>query len=131
MTAHLPDPDAATTARLLRPVGYDERLVGYEIDFPLRARPLALCSLPEVLALLQRPHHRLDLLDLARWCDRVLDDAPLALAVAQAVVRHDLPDEQDRAVVELVELRLLQAMRCACEAGSEAAAPLEPCAKRG
>jgi hypothetical protein len=121
MNATLPTPCDALTARLLRPVGFDERLVGYQLEVPLAARPRVLCSLPDVLALLQLPHHRLDLGALARWCERVLDDPALARAILQIAGRHAIPEDETKAVVELVELRMLQALRRACS--SDFAAP--------
>lgn len=132
MNQILHPPCDALIARLLRPVGFDERLVGYLLEFPLAARPRVLCSLPDVLVLLQLPHHRLDLGALAGWCDRVLDDPALARAIAQVAARHAIPEDETKAVVELIELRLLQALRRASAADFEApGATLEHQAQQG
>jgi hypothetical protein len=102
--------DTTTAQRLLRPVAWADRLVGWQLHRRLGALPIDLQSLPDVLALLTVTHPRLDLPGLARWCDTVLGDAPLARAIADAAAADTPPVEQHRQTARIIEARLLQAI---------------------
>ncbi len=111
MSTTLPAPEPALALRLLRPVDHSDRLVGYRVNFRQGAVPVDLLSLGDVLALLQLPDLRLDLVALASWCRGVLHDPGLGQAIAAIAVSPGTPPVHHREVAEILEIRLMQAAR--------------------
>ncbi len=109
----LPAPTPALAHRLLRPVSQSDRLVGYSLDFRQQTQTIDLLSLTDALVLLRLPHSRLSPGTLASWCEGVLGDQALAAAVRSIGEAPGTPPVQRRALTEIIEVRLLQAMRCA------------------
>jgi len=106
----LSTPDEHLAARVLREVGFEERLLGYRLRERTGPMPASLYSFEEVVHLLgdKCPYVSPD--GLQQWVDSVTEDAELAAAIAD-VIRVETND-RDR----LSRIRTLMGERlCQCK----------------
>lgn len=111
-TLSMPDGDLA--ARVLREVGFDERLEGYRLRERTGPMPETLYSFEEVVHLLgdQSPFVRPKRLE--EWVRNVSGDAELAAALAEAISEET--NDRDR----LSRMGILMAERlCQCKRAVE------------
>lgn len=107
----LSTPDKNLTARVLREVDFDQRLVGYRIRERTGPIPESLYSFEEVVHLLGDKCPYVSLEQLRQWVDSVTEDAELAAAMAAAI--HEETNDRDRMlrVGTLMGERLCQCKR--------------------
>ena len=105
----LSTPDEHLVARVLREVGFDQRIVGYRMRERTGPMPASLYSFEEVVHLLGDKFPYVNLQQLQQWVDSVTEDSELAAAIA-SVIREETNDH-DR----LSRVRALMAERlCQC-----------------
>jgi len=90
----LSTPDEQLASRVLREVGFDQRLVGYRMRERTGPIPASLYSFEEVVHLLsdQSPYVSLD--RLQQWVETVTEDSELAAAIAS--VTEEETNDRDR-----------------------------------
>jgi hypothetical protein len=104
----LAEPDREVVSRVLREVGFAERIVGYQVRE--RSGPMAkfLYSFEEVCDFLCDQFPVLAFEELTRWLRVVMRDEELALKVAEAVEHGHTDYERTRRIRELMGERLMQ-----------------------
>ncbi len=107
----LSTPDEHLTARVLREVGFDQRLVGYRMRQRTGSVPASLYSFEEVVHLLGDKLPYVNPERLQQWVESVTEDAELAAAIAR-VIREETND-RDRIsrIAPLMAERLCQCHR--------------------
>ena len=106
----LSTPDEHLAARVLREVGFDERLVGYRMRERTGPMPEPLYSFEEVVHLLGDKFPYVSPEQLRQWVDSVTEDAELAAAIADVIQKET--NDRDR----LLHVGTLMAERlCQCK----------------
>ncbi|MEE8452831.1 MAG: hypothetical protein V3R99_12980 [Thermoguttaceae bacterium] len=96
--------------RVLREVGFDQRLVGYRMRERTGPMPASLYSFEEVVHLLNDKLPFVDLRQLRQWVETVTEDAELATAVADAI--REETNDRDR----MLRIKTLMGERlCQCK----------------
>lgn len=103
-------PDEHLRARVLREVGFDERLVGYRMRERTGPMPESLYSFEEVVHLLGDKLPYVSPEQLRQWVETITEDSELAAAVA------DVNEEETNDLDRLSRIRTLMAERlCQCK----------------
>ncbi len=90
----LSTPDEHLAARVLREVGFDQRLVGYRLRERTGPMPASLYSFEEVVHLLGDKFPYVSLERLQQWVETVTEDSELAAAIAN--LNQDKTNDRDR-----------------------------------
>ncbi len=119
--AQLPKPTKDVATRILSEVGFDNRLVGFDMKPRAGNTPMSLYSFAEATNFLHVdslddlliPGGRgsvgyIELAALQKWVDQVMGDKDLASAIGEAVKQNDCYHDQAIAVKELMAERLSQ-----------------------
>jgi hypothetical protein len=104
----LPAPSPDLAARGLAEVGFEDRLVIYDLRRRPGPMPITAYSLAEALGALARPDCVPEYNRLALWIGRALGDHELSRAVAEAGNSEGAEDDKRRAVIDLLVRRLKQ-----------------------
>ena len=104
----LAEPDREVVSRVLREVGFAERIVGYQVRERSGSMAKFLYSFEEVCDFLCDQFPVLAFEELTRWLRVVMRDEELALRVAEAVEQGHTDYERTRRIRELMGERLMQ-----------------------
>jgi hypothetical protein len=104
----LSTPDEQLAARVLREVGFEERLVGYRLRERTGPMPSSLYSFEEVVHLLGDKCPYVSLERLEQWVDSVTEDAELAAAIAKVIEEETNDRDRMLRVKTLMGERLCQ-----------------------
>lgn len=106
----LSTPDESLAGRVLREVGFDERLVGYRMRERTGPMPASLYSFEEVVHLLGDKFPYVNLERLQQWVDSVTEDSELAAAIADVI--QEQTNDRDR----MLHIKTLMGERlCQCK----------------
>ena len=106
----LSTPDEHLAARVLREVGFDQRLIGFRMRQRTGPVPASLYSFAEVVHLLGDKFPYVSLERLEQWVRTVAEDGELGAAIADAI--QEETNDRDR----MVRIRTLMAERlCQCK----------------
>ena len=104
-------PTAKLAARLLKEVGFNQRIMGFRLRERTGPIPVTIYSFVEAVGFLYDKYPRIDFAQLASWVDTVIEDASLARllhVVAASKASHQSKTERFR---ELMTERLLQCIQ--------------------
>ena len=107
----LSTPDEHLIARVLREVGFEQRLVGYRLRERTGPMPASLYSFEEVVHLLGDKCPYLCLQRLEQWVDSVTEDTELAAAIADAIREETNDRDRMLRIGTLMGERLCQCKR--------------------
>jgi len=104
----LSGPDKEVAFRVLQEVGFEERIVGYQVRERSGTMIKSLYSFEEVVAFLNDQFPVLKFDELKRWLQVVMKDEELALKVEEAVEQGHTDYERTRRIRDLMRERLVQ-----------------------
>ena len=101
-------PDKELVSRILQEVGFEERLVGYQVRERSGTIEKSLYSFAEVVNFLNDQFPFLKFEELTTWLTVVIKDEELARQVEEAVAEGQSDYERTQLIRDLMEERLLQ-----------------------
>ncbi len=110
----LREPTGEVALRMLREVGFADRLEGFSLRERAGAIPVTMYSFQEIVSLLNEAHPRLDFNELEAWIRRTACDQELAEEIAKIVSTGRNDRERTLRIKRLMEERLNQ---CKKQAG--------------
>lgn len=106
-------PNKKLAQRILKEVGFDDRIEGYRLRKRTGALPTTMYSFQELAGFLSDTCPRIDFTRLMNWIDNVMEDRELADKI-DAVIRTDHSDREKMSKIgELVVFRLVQCKKAA------------------
>ena len=108
----LSEPSKELAARILAEVGFEQRLVGYNLRERTGPMPVTLYSFEEVVGILYEPHPRIEFNRLKQWISTVMGDRELAQNIKEIVEKEVSDQAKLFQIRDLMGERLLQCKRC-------------------
>lgn len=104
----LTPPSREVAARIVREVGFEDRLIGSSLHLRAGIRVLSLYSLEEVFLLLKEPHPHIDLDQLESWIRTVIQDGELADRMKTVIGQKTADQDVVPLIRDLMGWRLIQ-----------------------
>lgn len=104
----LKEPDKKLAARILTEVGFDERLVGYQLRQRMGPVPITMYGFEEVAGFFLNPYPVIDMGELETWIREIMKDEELADRIKEFPRGDEHNPENIIRVAQLMEDRLVQ-----------------------
>ncbi len=104
----LTKPDKELISRILKEVGFEERIVGYRVSERLGPVKTSMYSFVEVVNFLNDRFPQLEFTELEKWIRVVMKDDELALEIAKAVEKETNDHDRTVSIRTLMQERLSQ-----------------------
>jgi hypothetical protein len=106
--SELAPPNNKLVFKILSPLSFEDRLIGYRVGERSGASSISLYSFQEVIDFLGNTLPQIDFKDLERWTRMVIGDEELGKSISNAVEAEPNDHERTQRIRTLMEGRLAQ-----------------------
>jgi hypothetical protein len=104
----LSTPSTEVISRVLQEVDFNDRIIGYSVNFRSGPDRISFYRLEEVFTLLNAPHPQIDFNQLAMWVRNIIQDEELADRIKTVIVHKSSNRDTLLGVRDLIGWRLMQ-----------------------
>jgi hypothetical protein len=104
----LSKPNKELAQRLITEVGFDDRIIGYQMGKRTGSLPITMYSFQEVAGFLSGNYNVIDFEKLGKWINTVMGDHELASEISAAIKEDQNKKEIMETVRDLLVYRLVQ-----------------------